>query len=437
MIVKNNFIKKIKSLYLQNVVFPVIFSENKIFLKKFYILYFENSLLKRLKKIFDILYKFRVIKHFFRLNYIKFFLREGDLRNFGYLESLLPSKKSLLKSNRFTRIPILKFLNDKYLFRSLLITHLTNQFSGNFSSVVMTRTKIRNRILSKFNKSGIKSLLLYRTALEINYFQLILQKSIFDYIFKLISNKSYLEIVAIVNYLNRNYYQAKMLRNQLYKGLDDFYYKGFSGKSVLVLGPAVQNNISNIEESDFDVVVYINNLVSKICNNNSIKIAYFNSDFTYTQYKKILLYQDQLDFMVFKSFDDLIFMRDHLNKCNISKLKLIHSADRLILNFWLPMPMGLINILYDLTWEYPEIIHVSGFDMYTNQAKGSYRKDYSNNSPTKVLMSLRVHDAISNYLLVKLFRDFNVFTTDTFLDSILQMNVNEYAQQLDLVFNLK
>lgn len=202
-------------------------------------------------------------------------------------------------------------------------------------------------------------------------------------------------------------------------------FKNFiKNKNLIFIGPGIGNNTG----------VSIDKII--VCTNISDEILKFkkNKKISYFSNRRVNLFKEETKNKINKCDYSIV-----KSKSSFDKLNLKHKNLRFLENkkyFLFGSPMMLQLVLLDLINHNPKKIILKNFDLYTK--KKIYRKNYRTEKNQleinkKNILSLRVHDALSNFIFLKnLYLNYsNLIILDKKLNNVLRLNLLDYAKILD------
>lgn len=229
-----------------------------------------------------------------------------------------------------------------------------------------------------------------------------------------------------IEVLLKNNYNKKLNSNQ-----DKKFKIYLKGKKIALVGPKFSNKPLGDEIDNYDVVIRTNfrknsNLPYSVYGSKT-NVSYYNSYRVVNTKDDIKKNQTELDWMVFKSENDIRKLELDFSQIN-TRVSMDPS------NFFLfSSPMSPQRIIYDILSYQPKELKIFHFDFYNS---GSYNENYKHwdLSNKKISNNLREHGAFSCFIFMKNFYEMNYFLADTQTEHVLKQNINQYANNLDKNF---
>lgn len=338
--------------------------------------------------------------------------------------NLLIKKKSRVTSHKFSVPKTITFLK---------MDLIRSQIDNSFYSTYLERKNLKDYYIKQFY---------VERKCDMEYLKILLEDNQIDLLTNLEKHTSYKflnmmkksrEIFAYMHFLKGNIDKSKYLRSTIFKDSKKLRKEEFFGKKILIIGPAPVDSQEVINQNSFDIVIKTNIADLDFIATDALTISYYNSFFVHQEKDKLANVAPHLASLVFKSYDDLNGVLSEINTSLRKNLWVLHSLDNIYFSALQPMPMALQNILYDVTWIYPESVHVTGFDLYMNNPARNYSPNYIFYSTENILrtQAFRNHDPLNNFTFTKNLYESGFFTANSKLNSILEMSTEEYSKRLD------
>lgn len=230
------------------------------------------------------------------------------------------------------------------------------------------------------------------------------------------------DLNEVTNRLDQNY-----KKNQK-KNFNKLFFKYLTGKKIALVGPNTSDKYIGNEIDNFDIVIRTNyrlgsNIPFEIYGSKT-NISYYNSFRVSIMENAIKKNQNNLDWMVFKSNNDI-------KKLNFSSIKdNTRVSNDPNFFFLFSSPMSPQRIIFDILTFKPKYFKVFHFDLYNS---GFYNKDYKNwdLNNKAISNSLREHGAYSCFIFMKNFFSLNLFEADMDTENVLKLSPLQYAENLD------
>lgn len=208
----------------------------------------------------------------------------------------------------------------------------------------------------------------------------------------------------------------------------DEYGKYLEGKKVVIVG--VAPHFCSAEKEDDTVYVFMNyagkNKISIYDYNLPTNISYYNVHLAQKATKENALYLNDLDYMVCKTQMENI---GELHKYN-SKIRV---ASPLMFGCPFGSPLMVPIILFDLLHYGVRDIHITNTDLYSTSSK-YYSGYYDGDSTRNLIRDLPIHDLVGNWRLMKTWYGSGLFSCDDSLNSVLEMNQEQYTKKVEESF---
>lgn len=217
------------------------------------------------------------------------------------------------------------------------------------------------------------------------------------------------------------------------------YKKYISNKSIAVVGPSNMDINTGKEIDKLEKIIRLNfskkTQLLKETHGSQSHITYYNHAAVKKRPQDIIESSNQLDWVNFKDDNDMLTLQ--FSRFNLQG-RVYKVADDL---FYFGSAMGLQNIVYDLFLCQAERVHLFGFDFYCS--KNPYQPDYpsketraffQDNFSKAASYSLRMHDPLINFHLIKrMYCLKKIYLADS-VKKILDLSIEHYAQKLEELY---
>jgi hypothetical protein len=230
--------------------------------------------------------------------------------------------------------------------------------------------------------------------------------------------------------INLNDELESICKKNIKKNSNKIFIKYLTGKKIALVGPNTSAKYIGNEIDNFDIVIRTNyrfgsNKPFEIYGSKT-NISYYNSFRISIMENVIKKNQNNLDWMVFKSNND------------IKKLNLSFSNNTRVSNdpknfFLFSSPMSPQRIIFDILTFKPKYFKIFHFDLYNSGFYNSDYKDWDLNNKA-ISNSLREHGAYSCFIFMKNFFNLNLFEADVDTENVLKLSSLQYAENLDKRF---
>lgn len=323
------------------------------------------------------------------------------------------AQKKIERIYFFFKIAIFQGLKKALYYHRLYIFFSEKKFK-NFFKYSKKKTSFTFNNDDYFNKLCIE----YLNAISFNSFEdaAKLRLKINDE-YKL--NKKFKELTKFFLDLNlsKNLIKKEKKNNNFKKFIKD--------KELIFFGPGTGRNL-NIKD---DKVIVCTNITDEILKYKiNKKISYFSN-------RRVNLFKDKTIINIEKCDYSVIKSKFSFDKLNIVNKNLRYLEARKYFLFGSPMMLQLV--LLDLINHGPKKIILKNFDLYSEKIlyRANYRTEKKNNYEIKkkTTLSLREHDALSNFIFFKnLYLNYkNLIILDKKLEEILKLKLVDYAKILD------
>ena len=254
--------------------------------------------------------------------------------------------------------------------------------------------------------------------------------------YKIFRLKTYLKKIELYCILNGQF-KHKVRGSTL---LQRQFHEEIKGKNILIPGPVYLNASENISKEQYDIQIfpnlYVTNNFIKNWQPRKINISYFNHYRVRERTSEVIDACKFLDWAVTRSEKGRKKVRASLTEgCDTNVRSL---GEKPIFDF--VDLMGLQRILLDIMAFEPNKIMITNFTFHVDNLSdydAGYKAPDIVASKTRILDTLRAHDAIGNFAFVKALHQKGILSCDSEMERILKLSLIEYAANLDEKFQLK
>ena len=221
---------------------------------------------------------------------------------------------------------------------------------------------------------------------------------------------------------------------------DTRFFHDLNNKKILIVGPVFNPEIVEKKSKDFDVIIspnyYKNSGIFRNKNTSGTQISYYNNYRAKERLPEVVDACENLQWAVMGSEKAVKNLLGNLKESLETKVRVLNFGGQ-IFNF--TDLQGLQRIVIDLLAFQPSKIHISDFTFYSSvgsdYSPGYKPEDVAQDAATN-LDDLRQHEALGNYSLIKFFYEIGILTCDEDTQSILDLDVRDYAEMLDRKFQI-
>jgi glycosyltransferase involved in cell wall biosynthesis/tetratricopeptide (TPR) repeat protein len=316
-----------------------------------------------------------------------------------------------------------------FLFANLFI------FGRCYKAYELTRTKARESVLLKkeipnlsFSRYKITAMLESKSLEEYDVLRNKLIKKDTSYL------KKYLLLLGNSELYFNRHISTKAFHEKLFTEKEKSFAEYIKNKSIAIVGP-VQSGLSLGNEIDsFDVVVRFNyngleNFSTKEFGKKTDISFYIVQILVPNKFEKEKVkYMSELDWVIMDTAhkeDDLCFLG-----VNADIRPRYFAAHMFATTFFKGAPSGIQRVLMDLLRFETSKVKVFNTNLFL---ENNYAKAYKSRGKMGAdYFNFFWHDPLSNFTFLKRLKEYAIIDADEVLSEILQMNENDYIEQLEM-----